>query len=68
MGFNFTDGSVLEEINGLINNICLGELGAVVSGMTMQQCIEQRNTILTAAVDSALRAVVAGQEGPFGAK
>lgn len=62
MNFNFSDGNGLEEINALINNICLGELRAVVSGMTMQECIEQRKTVLTASVDQALRKVVAEQE------
>ena len=31
MSFNFSSGKGLEEINTLINNICLGELRAVVS-------------------------------------
>jgi flotillin len=61
MSFNFSGGKGLEEINTLINNICLGELRAVVSGMTMQECIEKRKTILTAAVDSALREIVTDQ-------
>lgn len=62
--FNFNSRRAevgLQEINALINNICLGELRAVVSGMTMQECVEQRKTILTMAVDRALREVVAGQ-------
>jgi flotillin len=68
MSFNFSDGSGLQEINALINNICLGELRAVVSGMTMQECIEQRKTVLTAVVDSALREVVKGQEDSSSSK
>lgn len=62
--FNFygvkgVDNRGLEEINQLINNICLGELRSVVAGMTMAECIENRKTILTAAVDSALRGIIA---------
>jgi flotillin len=64
MSFNFSSGNGLEEINTLINNICLGELRAVISGMTMQECIENRKTVLTAAVDSALRQTIAnGNDG-----
>jgi flotillin len=62
MSFNFSAGKGLEEINTLINNICLGELRAVVSGMTMQECIEKRKSVLTASVDRALREIVADQE------
>lgn len=61
MNFNFSDETGLEEINALINNICLGELRAVVAGMTMQECVEQRKTVLTASVDRALREVVMNQ-------
>ncbi len=62
--FNFygvkgVDNRGLDEINTLINNICLGELRSVVAGMTMQECIENRKTILTAAVDSSLREIIA---------
>jgi flotillin len=56
--FNFNDGTGIQEINILIRNICLGELRAVVSGMTMQECIEQRKTVLTTAVETALNQVV----------
>lgn len=58
INFNFHGGHGLDEINLLIHNICLGELRAVVSGMTMQECIEQRKTVLTTTVDAALRQVV----------
>jgi flotillin len=56
--FNFNEGTGIQEINILIRNICLGELRAVVSGMTMQECIEQRKTVLTTAVETALNQVV----------
>jgi flotillin len=68
MSFNFSNGNGLQEINALINNICLGELRAVVAGMTMNECIEQRKTILTAAVDRALREIVIDREGPSNSK
>lgn len=58
MNFNFNNGEGVDEINLLIRNICLGELRAVVSGMTMKECIEQRKTVLTSTVDAALRQVV----------
>jgi len=64
VNFNFNDGGGAEEINSLIRSICLGELRAAVSGMTMQECIEQRKTVLTTTVDTALRQIVrAGREG-----
>lgn len=62
MSFNFADKTGIKSINMLINNICLGELRSVVSGMTMQECIEQRKTILTNHVDGALREIVNQQE------
>jgi hypothetical protein len=63
VNFNFNDGSGVEEISTIIRSICLGELRAVVSSMTMTECIEQRKTVLTAAVDAALRQVVQAGEG-----
>ncbi len=60
--FNFNDNTGLQEINRLIGTICLGELRAVVSGMSMQECIEQRKTVLTTAVENALRQVVSAEK------
>jgi hypothetical protein len=59
--FNFNEGTGLDEISSMIRNICLGELRPTVSGMTMNECIEQRKTILTASVESALRKVILGE-------
>jgi hypothetical protein len=58
VNFNFHDGGGVEEISQLICNICRGELRAAVSGMTMQECIEQRKTVLTRTVETALKQVV----------
>lgn len=66
MSFNFSDDTGITEINALINNICRGELRATVSGMTMNECIEQRKTILTIAVDRALRETVEGKQDGAG--
>jgi flotillin len=68
MSFNFNSGNGLSEINTLVNNICLGELRAKVSGMTMQECIENRKTILTATVDNSLREILADSSSPTGTK
>lgn len=62
MNFNFNDGGGVDEINAFIRNICLGELRAVVAGMTMQECIEQRKTVLTSAVGEALRQVILAEK------
>ncbi len=56
--FDFT-GRGHEEIKERISHICLGELRATVSHMTMADCIEQRKTALTHAVQSALTEVTA---------
>lgn len=61
ISFNFNDGQGFSQINSMIGNICLGELRALVSGMTMTECIEQRKTVLTTTIDRALRAVVNGE-------
>ena len=66
--FNFTGRTGLTEISNLIRNICLGELRSTVSGMTMNECIEQRKTVLTVAVDKALRKVVQGEDSAVKSK
>lgn len=55
--FDFTRGTGHEEIKTLINHLCLGKLRAVVSHLTMAECIEQRDTTLTSSVESSLREV-----------
>ena len=62
MSFNFADETGINAINVLISNICRGELRSVVSGMTMQECIEQRKTVLTKHVDQTLREIINQQE------
>lgn len=66
--FNFSDGDGIAQIGTLINHIALGELRAVVAHMTMQQCIEQRKTTLSLAVETALRKITAvnGGNSPWG--
>ena len=60
INFNFHKGGGLGEINALIRDFCLGELRAVVSGMIMNECIEQRKTILTGTVETALKNMIHG--------
>lgn len=64
--FNFTKRTGTEEINVLINHVCLGELREIVSHMTMHECIEQRKTTLTESVASALRQIAHGQQAEHG--
>ena len=47
-------------VASLLAHVALGELRAVATLMTMQECIEQRKTVLTGAVASALAALVEG--------
>ncbi len=61
--FDFNSRRGLDDINLLLRQISMGELRAVVSQMTMLDCIEQRKTTLTSAVEAALRQVVQGGEG-----
>jgi len=49
-------------ISKLIGHICMGELRAVVSHMTMQDCIEQRKTTLTQILDTALGEIIRGKK------
>ncbi len=49
-------------VASLLAHVALGELRAVATRMTMQECIEQRKTVLTGAVASALDALVNGQD------
>ncbi len=64
--FNFVSGKGHEEINASINHVCLGVLRDIVSHLTMQECIEQRQTTLTEAVASTLRQVVFDQDSNKG--
>ena len=56
--FNFSDHSGLQELRSQISHICLGELRAVVSQMTMKQCIEERKTTLTDTIKQTLQEVI----------
>jgi hypothetical protein len=58
--FDFTAGTGHDEIKRLLGHVCLGELRAIVSHMTMQECIEQRKTTLTDAISQVLRRVSEG--------
>ncbi len=60
--FDFSHrGEGHEAIQDLIKQICLGHLRAVVSHMTMEECIEQRETTLTDHVANALNRVITTQ-------
>lgn len=52
--FDFFSGSGLESIGDMLATLCLGELRATVSGMTMQRCVEERKTTLTGVLTSIL--------------
>jgi len=64
--FDFTTPGGLETMKGLVSNACLGELRDRVSHMTMQQCIEERKTTLTGAVQAALGTLIDGTGGSWG--
>ena len=64
--FDFASGDGHGQIKTLLSHICLGELRASVSRMTMEECIEQRKTTLTDAVSSALAQVIQGRDGQPG--
>lgn len=52
--FDFSNHTGLEQIGQLLSHLCLGELRACVSGLTMKQCIEERKTTLTEVVQRVL--------------
>lgn len=56
--FDFVGGAGLEQIRQRLAHVCLGELRALVAGMTMQACIEGRKTTLTQAVAEGLQRVL----------
>lgn len=64
--FDFSKGRGHEEIKSMISHVCLGELRATVSHLTMKDCIEQRKTTLTDAVRNALEEVVSDPEAGWG--
>jgi uncharacterized Ntn-hydrolase superfamily protein len=64
--FDFSSTEGVEQIEEMIAHICLGELRALVSSMSMAECIEQRKDRLSTEVESALRAVAAGESGGWG--
>jgi hypothetical protein len=64
--FDFSKGRGHDEIKSMISHVCLGELRATVSHLTMKDCIEQRKTTLTDAVRNALNEVVHGSGSEAG--
>ncbi len=65
--FDFTPtGEGHDTIQDLIKHLCLGHLRAVVSHMTMEECIEQRETTLTDHVADALNRVIGSQQSVSG--
>jgi len=64
--FDFSKGHGHEEIKSMISHVSLGELRAMVSHLTMKDCIEQRKTTLTDAVRNALNEVVQGSSAEAG--
>ncbi len=64
--FDFSGEEGLAAMKTLACNACLAELRDQVSHMTMQECIEQRKTTLTGAVQAALEALVGAGEGGWG--
>jgi regulator of protease activity HflC (stomatin/prohibitin superfamily) len=61
--FDFTpDGAGHSATKDLINHLCLGYLRAVVSHMTMEECIEQRETTLTGHLVQELQRVIGDPE------
>lgn len=64
--FDFSTNLGKDEIKIMISHVCLGELRAAVSHMTMKECIEQRKTTLTDAVRNALQEVIDGKDGEKG--
>ncbi|MBM4318558.1 MAG: hypothetical protein FJ125_01015 [Deltaproteobacteria bacterium] len=60
--FGFAAGSGHQEIQALLTHLCLGQLRAVVSHMSMADCIEQRETTLTRSIAEPLRRIVLGEE------
>jgi hypothetical protein len=64
--FDFSNNRGQEEIKTMISHVCLGELRAAVSHMTMKECIEQRKTTLTDTVRNALQQVIDGKDGEKG--
>jgi regulator of protease activity HflC (stomatin/prohibitin superfamily) len=64
--FDFSTNLGQDEIKNMISHVCLGELRAAVSHMTMKECIEQRKTTLTDVVRNALKEVIDGKDGEKG--
>jgi hypothetical protein len=64
--FDFSKGRGHDEIKSMISHVCLGELRATVSHLTMKDCIEQRKTTLTDTVRNALNEVVHGSGSEAG--
>ncbi|MBL8918016.1 MAG: hypothetical protein JNJ54_04075 [Myxococcaceae bacterium] len=64
--FDFSEGAGHEQVQSLLSHICLGELRAVATLMTMQECIEQRKTTLTGAVAKAVEAATHAEGEDWG--
>lgn len=67
--FDFTSQKVsmgTEGISKTISDICMGELRAIVSHMTMDQCIKERKTTLTEKLKEAVVPIVEGKDAQQG--
>jgi hypothetical protein len=60
--FDFTGDEGHQQICSQIRHICLGELRAVVAGMTMDECIEQRKTVLSQLLARSLAKIVHAED------
>lgn len=58
--FDFCGGSGHFQIQTMLSHVCLGELRAAASQMTMKECVEERKTTLTDLVAQALELTVRG--------
>lgn len=64
--FDFSSGAGHEQVQSLLAHICLGELRAVATLMSMRECIEQRKTTLTSAVATAVETATRAEGADWG--
>jgi hypothetical protein len=64
--FSFTHNAGTSDISRSIGDVCMGELRAIASQMTMEQCIKERKTTITQRLQDAVIPLIEGRDEESG--
>lgn len=64
--FRFQEPGDVAGLSQALADVCLGELRAIVAGMSMEQCLSRRKTVLTAHLQDNVLPSIEGRDGSPG--